>query len=123
MELASCGEVFDYIVSRGKMKEKEAKKIFYQLANAVDYCHKKGFVHRDLKPENLLLDSSWNLKLVDFGFTRKYDPNRLLDTYCGSVSYVAPGFFSFFFFSFHSFSFFSFFSFLFSFPFFQKKAQ
>jgi len=91
MEYASRGEVFEYIVSRGKMKEKEAKKIFSQLVSAVQYCHKKGFVHRDLKPENLLLDANHNLKLIDFGFTRKFDQGKLLDTYCGSVAYVAPG--------------------------------
>lgn len=91
MEYASRGEIFEYIVSRGKMKEREAKKIFFQLVSAVQYCHRKNFVHRDLKPENLLLDGNNNLKLIDFGFTKKVEQSSLLDTYCGSVSYVAPG--------------------------------
>jgi len=46
--------------------------------------------HRDLKLENILLDKSDNIKLVDFGFTRDYDPRKLLETWCGSYSYAAP---------------------------------
>jgi serine/threonine protein kinase len=45
---------------------------------------------RDLKLENILLDKSENIKLVDFGFTREYDPRKLLETWCGSYSYAAP---------------------------------
>ena len=46
--------------------------------------------NRDLKLENILLDKSENIKLVDFGFTREYDPRKLLETWCGSYSYAAP---------------------------------
>jgi serine/threonine protein kinase len=45
---------------------------------------------RDLKLENILLDKSDNIKLADFGFTREYDPRRLLETWCGTYSYAAP---------------------------------
>ena len=45
---------------------------------------------RDLKLENILLDKSDNVKLVDFGFTREYDPRKMLETWCGTYSYAAP---------------------------------
>lgn len=46
---------------------------------------------RDLKLENILLTEDLNVKLIDFGFTRQVNTRNLLDTYCGSVAYAAPG--------------------------------
>ncbi|KAJ3410746.1 recombinase rad51 [Chytridiales sp. JEL 0842] len=45
---------------------------------------------RDLKLENVLLTEDFNVKVIDFGFTREYSDKSLLDTYCGSVAYSAP---------------------------------
>ncbi len=56
MEYATGGELFDYIVTRGRLKEDEGRVFFRQIVAAVAYCHSKGYAHRDLKPENLLLD-------------------------------------------------------------------
>lgn len=57
LEYAPGGELFDYIVTRSRCKENEARSFFRQIVSAVHYMHGKGYVHRDLKPENLLLDS------------------------------------------------------------------
>ena len=62
LELVTGGELFDKIVSSGKLKENEAKFYSYQLCEGVEYCHVNGVCHRDLKPENLLLDGNGNLK-------------------------------------------------------------
>ncbi|XP_074805329.1 serine/threonine-protein kinase MARK1 isoform X3 [Natator depressus] len=90
MEYASGGEVFDYLVAHGRMKEKEARAKFRQIVSAVQYCHQKCIVHRDLKAENLLLDADMNIKIADFGFSNEFTIGNKLDTFCGSPPYAAP---------------------------------
>ncbi|XP_052006646.1 MAP/microtubule affinity-regulating kinase 3-like isoform X7 [Xyrauchen texanus] len=90
MEYASGGEVFDYLVAHGRMKEKEARAKFRQIVSAVQYCHQKHIVHRDLKAENLLLDADMNIKIADFGFSNEFMVGNKLDTFCGSPPYAAP---------------------------------
>uniref|UniRef100_G3Q9S8 non-specific serine/threonine protein kinase n=1 Tax=Gasterosteus aculeatus aculeatus TaxID=481459 RepID=G3Q9S8_GASAC len=90
MEYASGGEVFDYLVSHGRMKEVEARAKFRQIVSAVHYCHTKKIVHRDLKAENLLLDADANIKIADFGFSNEFTLGNKLDTFCGSPPYAAP---------------------------------
>uniref|UniRef100_A0A4W5QZY6 non-specific serine/threonine protein kinase n=1 Tax=Hucho hucho TaxID=62062 RepID=A0A4W5QZY6_9TELE len=97
MEYASGGEVFDYLVAHGRMKEKEARAKFRQVLQQtgfsptpVQYCHQKKIVHRDLKAENLLLDADMNVKIADFGFSNEFTLGSKLDTFCGSPPYAAP---------------------------------
>lgn len=72
------------------MSEPDARKIFWQIICAVDYCHRKGIVHRDLKAENLLLSLEMNIKIADFGFGNFFKPGEELSTWCGSPPYAAP---------------------------------
>jgi len=93
MEYATGGDLFEFLRSRpdSRLSEGEALRIFKQMLEAVDHCHKKHVVHRDLKPENILLDDKLNVKIADFGFSRTFDPDgSLLSTCCGSVGYAAP---------------------------------
>jgi len=90
MEFASNGEIFDYVVSRGRTSEREAALKFSQILSAVNYCHNNRVVHRDLKSENLLLDAEGNIKLADFGFSNRFMPGFALSTWCGSPPYAAP---------------------------------
>ncbi|CAB54263.1 Serine/threonine-protein kinase par-1 [Caenorhabditis elegans] len=94
LEYASGGEVFDYLVAHGRMKEKEARAKFRQIVSAVQYLHSKNIIHRDLKAENLLLDQDMNIKIADFGFSNTFSLGNKLDTFCGSPPYAAPELFS-----------------------------
>jgi len=89
-ELCSGGELFDYLVEKGRLSETETKFIFGQLCLAVAYLHDKGIVHRDLKLENVLLDEHCRVKLGDFGFTREFERGGLMETFCGTTGYAAP---------------------------------
>lgn len=42
-------------------------KIVVEIAQAMSYIHQKGLIHRDLKVDNIMIDSQWNIKLIDFG--------------------------------------------------------
>ena len=77
MEYVAGGELFDYIVKHGKLKEEDARRFFQQIISGVDYCHRHNVVHRDLKPENLLLDQSLNVKIADFGLSQHDDGWRV----------------------------------------------
>lgn len=87
MEYASGGEVFDYLVAHGRMKEKEARAKFRQIVSAVQYCHHKRIIHRDLKAENLLLDSEMNIKIADFGFSNEYSLGKKMGSYSKFLFY------------------------------------
>ncbi|CAL8149388.1 unnamed protein product [Orchesella dallaii] len=90
MEYVSGGELFDYIVKHGKLKEHEARRFFQQIISGVDYCHRHMIVHRDLKPENLLLDHNLHVKIADFGLSNMMMDGDFLRTSCGSPNYAAP---------------------------------
>ncbi|XP_042397568.1 SNF1-related protein kinase catalytic subunit alpha KIN10-like isoform X1 [Zingiber officinale] len=89
-EHVASGELFDYIVERGRLQEDEARRFFQQIISGVEYCHRNMVVHRDLKPENLLLDSKRNIKISDFGLSNVMRDGYFLKTSCGSPNYAAP---------------------------------
>ena len=60
MEYASGGELFDRVLTNGRMQEDEARYFFQKLISGVDYCRSKVVTHRDLKSENALIDNSHN---------------------------------------------------------------
>jgi 5'-AMP-activated protein kinase, catalytic alpha subunit len=49
MEYVPNGELFDYIVSKGRLSPDEARHFFHQLVSGIEYCHYHSIVHRDLK--------------------------------------------------------------------------
>lgn len=89
-EYVSGGELFDYIVAKGRLSADEARNFFHQIISGVEYCHFQKIVHRDLKPENLLLDSNLNIKIADFGLSNLMRDGDFLRTSCGSPNYAAP---------------------------------
>ncbi|XP_037875227.1 serine/threonine-protein kinase BRSK2 [Bombyx mori] len=90
LEHVSGGELFDYLVKKGRLTPKEARRFFRQIISALDFCHSHSICHRDLKPENLLLDERNNIKIADFGMASLQPAGSLLETSCGSPHYACP---------------------------------
>lgn len=90
LEYIEGGELFDYLIRKGRLDEKEAVHYFRQIIYGVDYCHRFNICHRDLKPENLLLDKHRNIKIADFGMAALETTDRMLETSCGSPHYASP---------------------------------
>jgi len=93
LELATGGELFDYVATTGRFAEPMARFYFHQLISGLEYVHNKGVTHRDLKPENVLFDAAFNLKVADFGFAAPLegrDGSGYLKTKLGTESYMAP---------------------------------
>lgn len=90
LEYVEGGELFDYLIKKGKLPEREAVHYFRQIISGVSYCHQFNICHRDLKPENLLLDKNNNIKIADFGMAALEMNQQLLETSCGSPHYASP---------------------------------
>ena len=92
LEYANGGDMLSHIQKiNGPLPESENKLWMKQICSAVDFLHKKEISHRDLKLENLLIDSSKNVKLCDFGFAKNLSIlDELSQTYCGSKAYASP---------------------------------
>jgi MAP/microtubule affinity-regulating kinase len=92
MELVEGISLLDLLKSREnrRIDENESRKIFSQLVNAIAFCHSKNIIHRDIKLENIIVDSNFNLKLIDFGFGAVSPSNKLQSFFCGTPSYMPP---------------------------------
>ena len=89
-EYVNGGQMLDYIISHGRLKEKQARKFSRQIASALDYCHRNSIVHRDLKIENILISKTGDIKIIDFGLSNLFAPRGHLKTFCGSLYFAAP---------------------------------
>ncbi|KAF7329141.1 Non-specific serine/threonine protein kinase [Mycena kentingensis (nom. inval.)] len=89
-EYVNGGQLLDFIIAHGRLRESVARRFARQIASALDYCHHNNVVHRDLKIENILISQTGNIKIIDFGLSNLYDPATHLSTFCGSLYFAAP---------------------------------
>ena len=93
-EYLKNGELYNYIfLLKKKFSEEISRKIFFDLLKAIEACHKSGITHGDIKLQNILLNSNFNLKLIDFGFAKNIK-DGLISEITGTRFYNAPEMFS-----------------------------
>jgi len=92
MEYAEGGDMFDYVLKRGGLREHEARWFFQQVIVATDYVHQMGMANRDIKLENTLMDLSPKplIKLCDFGYSKHEKLQSAPGSRVGTPAYLAP---------------------------------
>ena len=79
---------------RNQLNIHKILNISIQVADALDYVHKKGIFHRDIKPSNIMINKDFNAKLIDFSIAKSIDPSETPLTahkgIMGSYSYMSP---------------------------------
>ena len=89
-EYCSKGDIITNLLDKGNFEEEYSCKVFQQILSSLEYLHKNNICHRDIKPENILLTEKLDAKLTDFGLSKYFKKNELLNTSCGSPIYAAP---------------------------------
>lgn len=79
------GRPFNDIIRERNLSITEIAELAVQLAESLDYAHKKGIVHRDIKPSNIMLTPEGKVKLTDFGIARIEDPSMNQQTRAGEI--------------------------------------
>ena len=82
----------EYINKQGAITWNDALFFMTQILRAVQHAHDKGIVHRDIKPQNIILLSTGDIKVTDFGIARfsRSETRTLTEQAIGSVHYIAP---------------------------------
>ena len=93
MELCKGKDSYNQIVIIEKCEEKKVVNVIAKVLLAIAHCHSRGITHRDLKPENILFENDEpdaEIKIIDFGLSRKYAKDEKMHSVLGTPYYVAP---------------------------------
>ena len=92
MEYIGKVSLYQYLKSKSKKRisEQETKKIFRKIISGIQYLHGKRIAHRDIKLDNIMVNESYDVKIIDFGFSLFTTKNKKLNLHCGTPSYMAP---------------------------------
>ena len=90
MEYAGGGDLLQFIKSRGRIEENDAKSVFRQILYGLAHIHCRSVIHRDMKLDNILFDAEGGIKICDFGVSKIVKKDQKLCEQCGTPAYIAP---------------------------------
>lgn len=92
LDYCDGGDLFKYLTKRGTYVRNNdlVKKVFVQLIDALENCHRVGVFHRDIKPENIMCNKDGSeVKLGDFGLSTDSEWSKNFGA--GTAGYMSPG--------------------------------
>ncbi len=88
------GRLLKYVLANGPLEPAEATRIISQVLTALEYSHRAGVVHRDIKPGNIMITSSGQVKVMDFGIARAISESSATiaesSAIVGTAQYFSP---------------------------------
>ncbi len=88
------GQTLSALIRQGPLSPQRAASIGADIANALDFAHRRGVIHRDVKPGNVLIDQTGQVKVADFGIARavSHASEGLTQTgaVMGTATYFSP---------------------------------
>ena len=90
LEYCENKDLLELLINRKKLKEVEVQYYITNLIEAVKYLHEHRIVHKDIKPSNIFLTDKLEVKLGDFGLSRKISRHVKLKEQNGTIYYTAP---------------------------------
>lgn len=96
LEYVPGGSVAALLSNYGAFEEALVSKFVRQILTGLDYLHEREIIHRDIKGANILVDNKGNIKISDFGISKKVEDNLLSGAKVhrpslqGSVYWMAP---------------------------------
>ena len=90
LEYADRDDLLKYLKNHGRFSEADFLPILAQILNGLQYLHDSSILHRDIKLDNILLTSTGQVKICDFGVSRKILSKGLIHEHIGTPAYLAP---------------------------------
>jgi len=92
MELVDGVPLDRRLATEGALPLRDALRIAHDVAEALDFAHRKGVVHRNLKPNHVMLLAGGGVKVVDLGVARAFGDVSLTssDVFLGAPAYAPP---------------------------------
>ena len=88
------GRLLKDVLANGPLEPAEATRIISQVLTALEYSHRAGVVHRDIKPGNIMITSSGQVKVMDFGIARAISESSATiaesSAIVGTAQYFSP---------------------------------